>query len=27
VMFEYMVLVGKKNAEILTPTMDWSLVR
>lgn len=25
VMFEYMVLVGKKKAEILTPTMDWLL--
>ena len=27
VMFEYMVLVGKKKAQILTPTMDWPLVK
>ncbi|MBT4124378.1 MAG: type I methionyl aminopeptidase [Candidatus Pacebacteria bacterium] len=27
VMFEYMVVVGKKSANILTPTMDWPLVR
>ncbi|MCC6710760.1 MAG: type I methionyl aminopeptidase [Candidatus Pacebacteria bacterium] len=27
VMFEYMVLVGEKSAKILTPTMDWSLVK
>lgn len=26
-MFEYMVLVGRKEAEILTPTMDWALIR
>lgn len=27
VMFEYMVLVGKNSAKILTPTMDWPLVK
>lgn len=27
VMFEYMVVVGKKSAKILTPTMDWPVVR
>lgn len=27
VMFEYMVLVGKGSAKILTPTMDWPLVK
>jgi len=27
VMFEYMVVVGKKSANILTKTMDWPLVK
>lgn len=26
VMFEYMVLVGKKGGEILTPTVDWPVI-